>query len=321
MARYIHFDWAMKRMLRDKANFDVLEGFLTTLLDRKIKIEHLLESEGNKEHETDKFNRVDIIARDEEGETYIIEIQNTYKLDYFHRMLYGVSKFVTENISQGQQYDNVKKIYSINIVYFEIGQGKDYVYHGYTEFRGINDNNDILRLSLSQIESFGAGKSKARLKPGDLMPEYYILRVEDFDKKAVTFLDEWISFLKTGDIPETARAPGLPEARNKLILDQMSEDERRVYLQHIEDKDDEYKAMYSNLAQGRAEGHAEGEAIGLQKGEAIGLQKGEAIGLQKGIEQTVITGYRNGFSVEQIEVFCGLSQEQILEIIKSHKDL
>ena len=36
MANYIRFDWAMKRLLRNKANFGVLEGLLTTLLDEKI---------------------------------------------------------------------------------------------------------------------------------------------------------------------------------------------------------------------------------------------------------------------------------------------
>ena len=43
--RYIRFDWAVKRLLRQKANFDVLEGFLTVLLGEEVKIIELLESE------------------------------------------------------------------------------------------------------------------------------------------------------------------------------------------------------------------------------------------------------------------------------------
>ena len=42
-SNYIRFDWAMKRLLRNKANFAVLEGFLTTLLNEKIVIQKLLE--------------------------------------------------------------------------------------------------------------------------------------------------------------------------------------------------------------------------------------------------------------------------------------
>ena len=60
--KYIRFDWAMKRLLRDKANFGVLEGLLTTLLNEKITINRLLESESNQEDEFDKQNRVDLLA-------------------------------------------------------------------------------------------------------------------------------------------------------------------------------------------------------------------------------------------------------------------
>ena len=44
---YIRFDWAMKHMLRDKANFDILEGFVSVLIGEKVEIIELLESESN----------------------------------------------------------------------------------------------------------------------------------------------------------------------------------------------------------------------------------------------------------------------------------
>lgn len=66
--RYIRFDWAAKRILRDKANFKVLEGFVSVLLDQEIKIEEILESEGNQDQEDSKFNRVDIMAKNDRGE-------------------------------------------------------------------------------------------------------------------------------------------------------------------------------------------------------------------------------------------------------------
>ena len=75
--RYIRFDWAIKRLLRQKANFGVLEGFLTVFLGEKITIVELLESEGNQLSEDDKFNRVDIKALNDKGEIIIVEIQNT----------------------------------------------------------------------------------------------------------------------------------------------------------------------------------------------------------------------------------------------------
>ena len=63
----IRFDWAMKRLLRQKANFAVLESFLSELLGEKVVIKRMLESEGNKETPDDKFNRVDVLAENSKG--------------------------------------------------------------------------------------------------------------------------------------------------------------------------------------------------------------------------------------------------------------
>ena len=132
--RYIRFDWAMKRLLRNKANFGVLEGFLTTLLGEPMKIQKLLESESNQEEEFDKYNRVDMLAENNKGELFLIEVQNNNEYAYFQRMLFGASKLVTEYINREEGYDHVRKVYSINIVYFALGSGADTVYHGMIEF-------------------------------------------------------------------------------------------------------------------------------------------------------------------------------------------
>ncbi|WP_304404008.1 PD-(D/E)XK nuclease family transposase, partial [uncultured Bacteroides sp.] len=130
MSNYIRFDWAMKRLLRNKANFAVLEGLMTTLMKKKIIIKRLLESESNQESEYDKYNRVDLLAEDEQGELLLFEIQNNNEYAYFQRMLFGTSKLVTEYINRGEGYEKIRKIYSINIVYFALGSGTDFVYHG-----------------------------------------------------------------------------------------------------------------------------------------------------------------------------------------------
>ena len=58
--KLITFDWAIKCLLRSKANFGILEGFLSELLKEDISILEVLESEANKEQKQDKFNRVDL---------------------------------------------------------------------------------------------------------------------------------------------------------------------------------------------------------------------------------------------------------------------
>ena len=251
----IRFDWAMKRLLRNKANFSVLEGFLTTLLGEKIVIQKLLESESNQEDEFDKYNRVDILAEDSKGELFLIEIQNNSEYAYFQRMLFGTSKLVTEYIERGDNYAKVRKVYSINIVYFSLGHGKDYVYHGKTEFRGIH-TNDLLELTPFQRQTFKADTVS------QLYPEYYNLKVNGFNQVAKSPLEEWIYYLNTGEIPSNATAPGLDEARQKLKLAMMTRNELAAYYRHL----DNIVILRNNIITEREEGRAEGRAEGHEEG-------------------------------------------------------
>lgn len=253
MDTLVRFDWAIKRLLRNKADYCIVEGLLTALLGRKITIQSLLESESNQEFSDDKFNRVDILAEDEDKALYIFEIQNNRELDYFHRMAYGTSKAMAEYMKKGEPYSSIRKIYSVNIVYFDLGQGKDYVYKGTTTFIGMHDE-DVLLLSSSQKDAFGCNA------PDDIFPEYYILRVENFDSVAKTPLDEWISFLKTGDIPVTATAPGLQEARERLRVDRLTEEEQESYYRMMENLRYQRSVIDTGRAEGRAEGRIEGRA-------------------------------------------------------------
>jgi predicted transposase/invertase (TIGR01784 family) len=147
--KLVRFDWAIKNLLRDKANFVVLDGFLSVLLNESVKVKEILSSQSNKETEDDKYNDVDILVENAKGELVIIEVQNAKEYDYFHRILFGTSKLIAQYISEGQPYKNVKKVISITIAYFDLGQGEDYVYHGTNTFRGIH-KNDLLTLSAKQ---------------------------------------------------------------------------------------------------------------------------------------------------------------------------
>ncbi|MDR2850022.1 MAG: Rpn family recombination-promoting nuclease/putative transposase, partial [Verrucomicrobiota bacterium] len=207
---YIRFDWAIKRLLRHKADFVVVEGFLSSLLGYSVTITDVLESESNRDAADDKANCVDVLVKDEKGVKILIEIQNEFERDFFQRMLYGTSKLVTQYLTRGGEYGQIGKIYSVNIVYFSLGDGQDYVYRGRTDFRGIH-THDTLKLSARQRAVFLGEEA------GDVFPEYFVLRVNDFDQAAVTPLDEWIRFLKTEEIPEGSKAPGLAEARERLI--------------------------------------------------------------------------------------------------------
>jgi predicted transposase/invertase (TIGR01784 family) len=248
----VSFDWAVKRLLRNKVNFEVVEGFLSELLGRQIKISNVLESESNKEHPKDKSNRVDVSAVDESGEHILIEIQFIPEMDYFQRMLYGVSKTIVEHMLRGDEYMKVSKVYSINVVYFDLGHGTDYVYHGKTDFMGLH-GNEILKLSEKQREMFG------QIEAGDLYPEYYVLKINNFNDVATTALDEWIYFLKNDRIQDGFSARGLLKARDILDYSRLSPAEKAEYDYELDIKSHNRSQIATAKYEGRAEGMAESE--------------------------------------------------------------
>ncbi|MFY7788879.1 MAG: PD-(D/E)XK nuclease family transposase [Thermoflexibacteraceae bacterium] len=236
--KLIRFDWAMKKLLRHKANFGILEGFLSELLRFDVTIESILESEGNKQDEYDKYNRVDILVKSQSNELMLVEVQNDSEIDYFHRMLYGVSKLVTEYIKEGEPYGTIKKIYSINIVYFGLGQGKDYVYEYKGEFVGLH-KNDILLPTISQKKDFKVEKVS------DIFPKYFILKVNNFNDIAKDTFDEWIYFLKNSEVKDTFVAKGLDKAKEKLRYENLSEEDKKMYDRFQENRRIENSVSYT----------------------------------------------------------------------------
>jgi predicted transposase/invertase (TIGR01784 family) len=291
--KLVRFDWAMKKILRHKANFDILEGFLSELLGQEVKIQQVLESESNKETEDDKFNRVDILVENQKGELVIIEVQNTQKHDYFHRMLFGAAKAITEHIKEGSPYANVKKVIAITIAYFDLGQGKDYVYHGITSFKGIHED-DILGLSEKQIEVY----KKASVY--EIYPEYWIIKTDKFDDKIKDKLDEWVYFLKNGEIKPNFSAKGLKEANKRLDAMKLPEKERKAY--------DAYLRQMMSIA---------------SRNHNIEIEAKEII--KKAVEnrdvETIIGLYENGVPISVVAKSLKISIIKVEEIVKKHQNI
>jgi predicted transposase/invertase (TIGR01784 family) len=219
----VRFDWFIKFMFRDKSDFDILEGFLSELLKEDIEILEILESEGNQSKKKDKFNRVDIMIKNSKGEHIIVEVQNNEEYDYLQRILFGACKTIVDNIAKGQPYSFVKKVISISVVYFKVGQGEDYIYHGTTAFKGIH-KQDELSLSKQQIELYN------KTKPQELYPEFYLIKAGDFNEDSVNdTLDEWVYFLKTGKVKDTFKAQGLDKAKEKLEVAKLPPKKRAAY--------------------------------------------------------------------------------------------
>jgi len=291
----MRFDWAMKTVLRNKANFDVLEGFLTALLREDVFVEEILESVSNQQEKDNKFNRVDLLVKDKMGRRFIIEIQNQRQADFLERLLFGTSKVIVENLGLGEKYSDILKVVSVSILYFNLGVGEDYVYHGKTEFVGVHNH---LPLIIKRKEKDILTHSIV-YKDKNIFPEYYLINVERFEDLIEGALDEWIYFLKHNAIKPEFHAKNIDKARQKLTLLNMTEKERKRYEKYIDAMLVEQDVMETALKEGIAKGKAEGISEGIAKGE---LQK--ALEIAQRLKQ-------QGLSIDLISVTTGLNFEQI----------
>ncbi len=263
--KHIRFDWAAKKMLRDKKNFDILEGFLSELLKEDIKIEGLLESESNQEEEDEKFNRVDLYAENSKGEHIIIEIQNTRELDYLMRMLFGTSKAITEYLEIGKPYSDIKKVIAVSIIYFGLGKGDDYIYIGQTKFTGLHTKKE-LELTKTQQELL----KKPTVQ--EAYPEYYLIQTTRFNDIINEPLDEWIYFFKNNEVLDTFKAKGMKAVREKMIVNNLPDDEKKKYDRFLDNLHTEASIadtvrieQEEKIKEERAKAEKEGEKIGERK--------------------------------------------------------
>ena len=282
---YVSFDWAIKRLLRKKADFKVLEGFLSVLLKKEVKVESLLESESNRESANNKMVVVDVLCKLNNGDLVIIEVQFFHQADYFQRMLYGVSKVLAEHLKTGEKYEKVKKVISVSLVYFNLGHGKDYLYHGQTVFTGMNVR-DELELSALQQQAY------AKATPQELFPEYYLIKINNFNDVSRSPLEDWVYYFKNSELPASC---------DKKILSLLSEQLK-------------YKAMNAKEKQ---------EYERFNKSKRIwdstidtAFMEGVEKGIEKSKVETVVLAFKKGLELDDIAELVNMSEENVIDTLK-----
>jgi predicted transposase/invertase (TIGR01784 family) len=298
----ISFDYAIKHILRDKSNFNILSGFLTELLGRKVTVLAILESESNKNDPAAKTNRVDLKAEIDGGEIAIFEIQFADQYDFFGKMLFNVSKAVVEHVSKGDDY-YVKKVYMISIAYFDVGAKRDYMFTAkLSGFKGVHCDESIPFAQNSYLEPSGAPKT-------DIHPEYYLILPKMFDENVQSGADEWVYTLKTSVVKGEFKAAGIQEAGEKLNELKMTSGERRAYERYLMDMHDSDAMMKTALMKGIARGRKEGEAKGRKEGEVKGRKEGEAK-----LRKTALAMKKDGIDAKTIAKWTGLTTAEIRKL-------
>jgi len=265
----VSFDYAIKYLLRDKSDFEILSGFLSELLNRDVEVLAILESESNKGKSTGKTNRVDLKAQIDNKEFAVFEIQFRESVDFFSRILFGTGKAIVEQVSAGEDLYDIKKIYSINIAYYNFDVKSEYLFSCKTDgFRGVHYPQELIKFEqVCDINNPLSPKA-------DIHPEYYLILPKMFDEHLRGGFNEWMYALKKSAVRDDSKAKGIEKAAQKLDYLKMTDDEKTAYDEYLSNRSSTNSAIHTAKINGFAEGKIEGKIEDAAAMKAEGISDG-----------------------------------------------
>jgi len=292
----IKFDFAVKYLLREKSDYGLLSGFLTELMGRDVVVTGLLGEETNADKHDEKINRVDLKAKIDDGEFVVFEIQFHQESDFFGKVLYGVSKALTEQVKRGAKRYFMRKVYSINVVYGNrVNAKREYLFHGnFSGFKGVHFEDEPV-IPFAQIPNKDAKEHV------EIHPEYYIILPDMFDETLRGKFDEWIYVLKKNEVLDEFTAAGMDEARVKLNILNLPKDKLAEYEHYLEAQ----RSVDSATDAAREDG--------IEIGEAIGFEKGIAENTRKFVQNL----HNMGLSTDNIAKAAEISETEVKNILNS----
>ena len=231
--KIVHFDWAMKALLRDKANFAILEGFLHSLLDEPVTIEQILESESNAESENARFNRGrSIWSKIPKGGTSSSKCRMNVSPTILNACCLAPRNWwSTQSVEASPTVTSRKSFrftFSTSILVRALTTS--------TAARpscavSIPTNRCWFPSDLSTT------RGAARYRRRDVFPEYHVINVDRFnkiDEEDLEMLDQWIYLFKQSEVRGDFDAPGMETARERLAYLKMDQDQRKAYDRHMD---------------------------------------------------------------------------------------
>jgi len=249
----ISFDYAIKYLLKDKGDYEIVEGFISALLTsegyKPIKIRALLDGESNKESKHLKRSIADVIVEDEQGNNYIVEIDRAYTDLFLQKAVFNTSRLIVDNLGANQDYLQIKKVFHINLLYFPFENTKAPLHHGKVIFHEIDQTHSI------DIHLVDRGMQMYDVH--NIFPEYFLISIPLFNDVIKEEIDEWLYLMKHSEVKEDFKSPYMKKAAERLSILTMSNQEREIYDSYVMDSMKGRDYLISAEAKGKAEGKAE----------------------------------------------------------------
>ena len=288
----ISFDYAIKYLLKNKGDYDIIEGFISALFQSNgypaVKINAIIDSESNKEGVALKKSIADLVVEDVKGDKYIVEIERSYTTNFMHKACFNSSRLIVDSIFGNQDYTTIKKVFHISLLYFNIQNMKKPIYHGKTIIHEIDTSHPIsVRIANQGLVTFNIP---------NVFPEYYFISVPNFDDTINEEIDEWLYVMKHSEIKEGFKSKYMQKVSDKLAVIKMTNDERNEYFQYQKEAVHNQDVLVAAEYKGRVEGKIEGAAK-------------RDIEIAKNL-------LKLGLSVQDIMTSTGLTEAEVLKLSK-----
>jgi len=246
----ISFDFAIKYLLKNKGDYDIIEGFISALFASQgyppIKINALLDTESNKETLELKKSIADLVVEDEEGNKYIVEIERSYTPHFIHKACFNSSRLVVDGIYGNQDYTTIKKIFHISLLYFSTKEMLKPIYHGKTIVHEVDTKHPVdVRIANERLVIFNTP---------NVFPEYFFISVPMFDDVINSEIDEWLYVMKHSDIKQSFKYPYMAKVAERLAVIKMSAAERNEYIYYQKQSVHSQDILQAAETKGKAEG-------------------------------------------------------------------
>ena len=302
----VSFDAAIKYLLKNKGDFQIVEGFISALLKAfgysAVKIKALLDSESNKEQDKLKRSIADLVVEDEQDNKYIVEIDRAYTSTFLYKACFDPYRLVVDSISTREDYSTIKRILHINLLHFVPKNMEQPCYHGKTLLKGLAGSEPVN----IYISDLGGQIFDAR----HVLPEYFAIAIPSFNDVIKEEIDEWLYVLKHSAIREDFHSPYMHQVAERLSIHRLTHEEQALYYQ------ERFAALKARdyLTSAEERGREEGRKEGREEGRKERMQKG----IEKGREEAKLDIARNilskGYTHEEVQALTGLSMSQIAQL-------
>ena len=304
-------DFGFKRIFGTDLNKDLLISFLNALFEGSHVITDVkyLNTEHLGDIHTERKAIFDVYCETENGEKFIVEMQNAFQEFFKDRSLFYSTFPIREQGVKGSDWDfHLNHVYTIALLNFDM---HDPAF-----------DRDQLSHTVKLCDTYTHKVFYDKL-------DFIYVEIAKFDKtvdELSTTFEKWLYVLKN-----LSRLDNQPQSLRDKVFDRLFtqaeiakfnprelreyEDSRKAYrdLKNCLDT-----AMREGLEKGRTEGRAEGRAEGIAEGRAEGRAEGLAEGRAEGRTEGIMSTARNlklmGLSVADIMKATGLSEDDVMKL-------